>query len=127
MTDRSRIFLFVLASLAGLSCSDSQNTFPRVNLIVIGLDTFRADHLGVRSDGRSFTPRLDEFASEAVSFKSAYSTSSWTLPSFASLFTGLLPSEHGAVGGPYHLESDKTTLAEILREAGGTREATSED
>jgi len=68
------------------------------NLVFIVLDTVRADHLAPYEYGRITTPDLDAFVREGVTlYTQARSTSSWTLPSHASLFTGLYPSEHAAL------------------------------
>jgi arylsulfatase A-like enzyme len=99
------------------------------NLVLITLDTTRWDHLGVYGYGAGTTPSLDRFAESAVIYERAYATSSWTLPSHASIFTGLLPMEHGAqsaAGGTNRslnynvrpLQESFTTLAEALRESG---------
>jgi len=113
-------FILVAAVGATLSCSStSDDVFPGKNLIVIGLDTVRADHLGVYGMTPSPTPEIDAIAAESVVFERAYSTASWTLPSFASLFTGLLPSEHGSVGGAQSkLPEGRLTLAELLNAHG---------
>jgi arylsulfatase A-like enzyme len=66
------------------------------NLVLVTLDTTRADHLGLYGYERYTSPELDELAKESRVYENAYSTSSWTLPSHASLFTGLYPSSHGA-------------------------------
>ena len=68
----------------------------RPNLLVIMLDTMRADHLGAYGYPRRTSPWLDGFAAQAVLYEHAISTSSWTLPSHATLFTGLFPRAHGA-------------------------------
>ncbi len=69
----------------------------RPNLLLVVLDTVRADHLASYGHTRVTTPALDAFASaHATRYANARSTSSWTLPSHASLFTGLQPDEHGA-------------------------------
>ena len=92
------------------------------NLVLVVLDTVRADHLAPYGYARVTTPHLDAFArDEATRFTQARSSSSWTLPSHASLFTGLLPSEHGAAypGETAHpLRGEVVTLAERLRAAG---------
>jgi arylsulfatase A-like enzyme len=67
------------------------------NLVLIVLDTVRADHLALYGYNRVTTPRLDAFVRKCATLHTeAYATSSWTLPSHASLFTGLYPSQHGA-------------------------------
>lgn len=93
------------------------------NVILITLDTTRADHLSCYGYRRKTTPHLDKFAKESLLFRNAYSTASWTLPAHASLFTGLYPSKHGAHGRMdvwvwdlgARLSDQFTTLAEVLR------------
>ena len=67
------------------------------NLVLIVMDTVRADRLSCYGHERETSPALDAFASEsATRYTNAFSTSSWTLPSHASLMTGLFPAQHGA-------------------------------
>ncbi len=69
----------------------------RPNLVLITLDTVRAHHLAPYGHHRVTTPRLDAWVKRhAVTFTDARSVSSWTLPSHASMFTGLYPAQHGA-------------------------------
>jgi hypothetical protein len=68
----------------------------RPALVVITLDTTRVDPLSCYGYERNATPRLAAFAERAVRFERAWSTSWWTLPAHASLFTGNYPSHHGA-------------------------------
>lgn len=65
------------------------------NVLVIVVDTLRADHLSSQGYPRATTPSLDRFATEGALFENAISTCSWTLPSHASLVTGRYPSDHG--------------------------------
>ncbi len=65
-------------------------------IILIVIDTLRADHLGTYGYARLTSPALDAFARNGAVFAHAYATSPWTLPTFGSIFTGLLPSQHGA-------------------------------
>ncbi len=93
----------------------------QLNLIVIGIDTLRADATSIRGVGpkeRDTTPRLREFGSRSLVFENAVSQAPWTLPAFASIFTGLYPLEHGAHRITSRLAPRATTLAEILREQG---------
>lgn len=66
------------------------------NLVVILIDTLRADVLGSHGDGLGLTPRLDAFARQGVRFAEMLAPSPWTLPSVSSLLTGLQPQTHGA-------------------------------
>jgi len=77
------------------ACSGGAPDAP--NVIVVTLDTTRVDRLSVYGYERNTTPNLDRLAEDSVRFTRAYSTSSWTLPAHASLFTGKFPSSHGAV------------------------------
>jgi arylsulfatase A-like enzyme len=95
------------------------------NLVVVTFDTTRADHVGHLGYSLGTTPRMDALARDGLAFSSAYSTSSWTAPSHASLFTGLYPTDHGcraAVGTDSDvilgLGQERTTLAETCQAAG---------
>ncbi|MFN7954619.1 MAG: sulfatase [bacterium] len=88
------------------------------NVVVIVLDTARPDHMSLYGYPHPTTPVLNELSREGVVFDRAYSTSSWTLPSHASLFTGLYPSEHGATGEHFWLDDRFATLAEQMRALG---------
>jgi len=92
----------------------------RPNVILISLDTLRADHLGCYGYHRNTSPNIDKFAEEAFLFENCIAPSSWTLPSHASVFTGLYPSVHGSVlflWGPPIGEAE-VTLTELAREDG---------
>jgi len=88
------------------------------NLVMIVLDTVRPDRLSVYGHYRKTTPFLERLAREGVLFEKAYTPSPWTLPSHASFFTGLYPSEHAAVHGSWWLDSERVTLAEKLKDRG---------
>src|SRR3989339_315778 len=100
------------------------------NLILIGWDTLRADHVGALGYKRKTTPNLDDFAAGSVLFTRAVSPASWTLPAFMSVFTGLYPSEHGLTNKfklppagspelePAVLSTGVVTLAAALKDAG---------
>lgn len=93
------------------------------NLVVVLIDTLRADVLGAYGDRTGITPRLDALAAESVRFEEMLAPSPWTLPSVASLMTGLHPQTHGAgvrYGNfaPTGLPGGVRTLAETLWDAG---------
>ncbi len=108
------------------------------NVVLIVLDTLRADHLGAYGYPRDTSPNLDDLAGEGVLFKNAFSQAPWTSASIASLLTGLYPSVHGldegarwgpgatSAGGklPFRVQkaltSSQNTLAELLRRQGYT-------
>ncbi len=92
------------------------------NVILVVMDTTRADHLSVYGYARNTTPHLQAFSEEAMRYAHAIAPAPWTLPSHASMFTGLLPTEHGASYHPRDasghttrpLPEAATTLAETL-------------
>ena len=92
------------------------------NALLIVLDTARPDRMSLYGYERPTTPNLEALASESTVFTRAYSTTSWTPPSHASLFTGLFACEHGvtheAARYPPRMPTRFLTLAEILWEAG---------
>jgi arylsulfatase A-like enzyme len=87
------------------------------NLLLITLDTLRADHLSSYGYARRTSPNIDRLAQEGVLFERAIANSSWTLPSHASLFTARLPHEHKA-NWLDPLDSTYPTLAEVLAAQG---------
>jgi len=88
------------------------------NILLISMDTVRADALSCYSPETGNTPFLDSLAARGALFEDARSTSPWTLPGHASMFTGLYPSAHGATWEFTYLDDDFVTLAEILKAAG---------
>lgn len=97
----------------------SQCTPPaNPNLLIVTLDTTRADALGAYGNPKAATPSLDRLAREGVLFEAASSVAPLTLPAHASLFTGRLPPRHGARENSARLADSETTLAEVLREDG---------
>ena len=91
---------------------------PRDNVILIVVDTVRADHLSLAGYGRPTTPRLAEYAQRGTYFDRFHSHSSWTRTSVATLLTSLMPRAHGLVSSADVLPRSLTTLPEVLQEAG---------
>jgi choline-sulfatase len=104
-----------------LGCSEEYN------VVIIGLDAARPDHMSGFSDGANTTPSIARFSQAGFVFENAVSQSPWTLPSFASIFTGLYPNEHGLTNR-YNIAGDELieasipeglpTLAMELKQAG---------
>lgn len=108
--------LLVLALLAA-GCSPR----PRLadNVVLISIDTLRADHLGCYGYGRATSPNLDALCREAAVFDQAISQAPSTLPSHASMFTSLLPGQHGAsFARRLPLSDQVVTLTEVLKRHG---------
>ena len=94
----ARLACVCLLAAGLLGCQRSQQPADRdtgLNLLIISIDTLRADHLGCYGYFRDTSPEIDAFARETVFFEQAYSPMSTTLPAHVSLLTGLHPAEHG--------------------------------
>jgi arylsulfatase A-like enzyme len=89
-----------------------------MNVVLIVVDSLRASSLGRAADGGPRTPFLDQLARESLAFRRAHATECWTLPAHLSMFTGLLPSEHGGHFQQLAYLAPNPTLAELLSNAG---------
>jgi arylsulfatase A-like enzyme len=87
-------------------------------IILLSIDTLRAGALSCYGEDGARTPHLDRLAADAVRFTHAYSSASWTLPSMASVMTGLSPEVHRAVHSHSRVPDGVLTLAEVLRRSG---------
>lgn len=92
------------------------HTLP--NIILIVMDAVRAKHLSCYGYHRPTTPHLEQFARKCVVYETAISAAGWSLPSHASIFTGLYPSKHGAHDQHKYLLPEYPTMASILRSYG---------
>ncbi|MHB0969245.1 MAG: sulfatase-like hydrolase/transferase [Thermoanaerobaculia bacterium] len=101
-------------------CACSRPSEPvRPPVILISIDTLRADHLSAWGYRGVETPNLDRFAADAITFERAFAHAPLTLPSHASIMTGLLPPEHGVRDNAgYRVDTSTPTIASVLRENG---------
>lgn len=90
------------------------------NIILITIDTLRADHLAIHGYHRETAPSISKLATQGVTFMDAVAPAPWTLPTLASIHSSLYPSEHAVVGAKTRLSASVDTLAEILQRAGYT-------
>ena len=91
---------------------------PR-NVLLVSLDTLRADHLGCYRYAAAQTPRIDALAATGLRFEQATTVAPLTLPAHSSLMTGTFPGWHGVRdNGGFYLDDDQLTFAEILRDKG---------
>jgi len=91
---------------------------PRPNVILIAMDTVRADHLSCYGYHRKTSPNIDKIAEEGVLFENAFTTGTWSPSSHASIFTGKYPSYHRTLGRNVYLRRGNKTIAEILAANG---------
>jgi len=90
----------------------------RPSVILVSLDTLRADRLGSMGYPRATTPRLDEIAAGGIVFEQAISPAPWTLPAHVSLLTSQLPNEHRVRRVEGHIRRHHLLLSECFRNAG---------
>jgi len=105
------IFLFQLASV-----SPGENDKPDILLVTI--DTLRADHCSLYGYGRATTPTMDRLAAQGVRFDNAYAPMATTAPSHATILTSLHPLAHGVIRNGFVLADEYETLAEMLKREG---------
>ncbi|MEM7306699.1 MAG: sulfatase [Planctomycetota bacterium] len=129
---RTASLLVLLGLLSGTPAGcggGSEEPSARPNVLLISLDTLRADHLGAYGYGRDTSPRIDALAASGTLFEDAVSTTSWTLPSHLSMLTGLAISAHGVCddrlwqvagteGAPDEVPLRGTFLPELLQASG---------
>jgi len=101
-------------SLLAAGCGPSE----KPNVILISIDSLRADHLGTYGYSRATSPNIDALADESVVFENAVSTTSWTLPAHISMLTSRFSEAHGVTGAGNSLANSATTLPEIFQENG---------
>jgi choline-sulfatase len=112
----------LLMVLSGAACSragPTAQTSPPPSVLIVSIDTLRADRVGAYGSQIGATPNLDRLAARGAVFENAFTTAPLTLPAHASLFSGLWPFHHGArVNGADSIASDVPLLAERMRAAG---------
>ncbi len=118
----SRRVIAVVLALCGVAIAGGwwwSARSPQWNILLITLDTTRADHLGCYGSETALTPNLDRLAAQGVLYEHAYTAVPITLPSHATMLTGLLPPEHGLrINGTSRLPDSVPTLTEILQKEG---------
>ena len=118
--------ILIVALVLFVSTADAQQRRP--NLLFLSIDTLRADHLSCYGYDRPTTPSIDLIADNGIRFANARSAAPWTLPSFATMFTGRVPTRHGAgatgavrniaTEPPRTMANGIPTLAETLKSTG---------
>jgi arylsulfatase A-like enzyme len=119
LPQRWSVFLLAPLSALAISCERSEVGAPGASVVLISIDTLRSDRLPAYGHEAVATPSIDRLAAESVLFERAYSHYPLTLPSHASIFTGLLPPRHGVRDNKgFRLREEHSTLAERLHGAG---------
>jgi arylsulfatase len=109
------VLVVVAAAFFSSGCAPAE---PPRHLVLLTVDTWRADHIHARRAGVDLTPHLTELAADSVVFPEASSVSNATSPGVAGFLTGLVPSRSGVISNDHVLNSAVPTLAEQLSRAG---------
>lgn len=96
---------------------------PHINVLLISIDTLRPDHLSCYGYGRDTSPTIDKLAKEGVLFENAVSSTTWTLPAHAAMFTSLPDAVHSVITTSSRLDSNRVTIQEIMKDHGYTTAA----
>ncbi len=108
-----------LLPLLVLACTPPTVEEPPPDILLVTLDTFRADAMGAYGNRLNPTPNLDALAESGARFERAYTVTPLTIPAHSSIHTGLYPPRHGVRdNGDFYLADDATTLAEQLKDSG---------
>ena len=119
----------ILALLFIGGCSDQEASRDEFNIVLVTIDTLRADHLSCYGYERKTSPNIDSIAERGILFKNVIAPSSWTAPSMVSLFTSVYPINHKVVHGiaprwnprKQEIFSEKlSTMTEIVKAHGYT-------
>lgn len=109
------LFLFLLLSVFIPNSKAESSNNKAYNVVLIVVDALRADHLGCYGYSGNTSPNIDNFAKKATLFLGAFSQATWTLPSFASIFTSKYVGQHKVFNTERKLSDSEMTLAEILK------------
>ena len=113
------VVAILLLLLFFISCrGEDERIRTKPNIILISLDTLRADYLHCYGNDKNITPEIDRIAAKGVLFESVYAQSNWTLPSHVSMLSALYPSRHGVNDSNVLIPDGVTLLPQILKEHG---------
>jgi len=116
---QGKVYLAILVLILGVACKKNRSPEADRNVLLITIDTLRADHLGYSGYPRAATPNIDRWAEKSAVFTNATASIPLTLPSHSTIMTGQYPFTHGVRdNGGFYLEDKWQTLAETLRGAG---------
>jgi arylsulfatase A-like enzyme len=119
------ILALAVVCLVGLTSGCARDAAPRgpLNLVLILVDTLRADRLSGYGNPRPTSPALDRLARRGVLFERAGTATTWTLPAVSTLFTSHYPLHHGVTTVDSRLPEAERTLAEVLADGGWSTRA----
>lgn len=117
MRPRGRALFCAVSTLALAGCVHDPRS-DAINVVLISIDSLRADHVRAYGYSRETSPNLDRLARQGALFETVIAESSWTLPTHISMLTGLTILVHGVEEDTERLNPGRPTLASLLREQG---------
>ncbi len=114
------LFVIVVLVLLALCVSMFKKSKGQPNIILISIDSLRADRLHCYGYERDVSPNIDAFAKDSAQFTHGYSQATWTYPSHASMLTGLFPPQHGLVSEKRRVPAELDTIMKSLKDRGYT-------
>jgi choline-sulfatase len=96
---------------------------PATRVLLVSIDTLRADHLDAWGGSLGLSPAIDRFVSGSLQFTRAYAQAPWTKPSMTTVMTSLLPRDHAVTSWRSELAPEHQTLAALMQQAGWRTEA----
>ena len=110
--------LTLLFGFGGCFSSIPVGDSQKPDVILVSIDTLRADHLSCYGYERETSPFLDRLAKSGTQFLDARSPSPWTLPTHTTMMTGLHPHRHGVVDDSVERDPNTIMLAQVMKESG---------
>jgi arylsulfatase A-like enzyme len=121
VTENSRTWNAVAAGvllIVTAACAAPELSYESPPILIVDIDTLRADHLGCYGYHRPTSPHIDRFAADAIRFEWVFAQAPNTPPSQASILTGLYPTSHGRIGDKQVIDDGAPALAVELSRAG---------
>lgn len=113
-----RIVLLVVVFVIAVAAALHSPGRARPNVLLVSIDSLRADHVGAYGHAKDTTPTIDALAHDGTLFEWAITSAPWTIPAHATLLTGLPPEVHRVTSYTRRLAPEAVTLAEVLRDSG---------
>ncbi len=110
--------VILIVTIFALTNCKRKAEFLDFNVLLVSIDTLRADHLSCYGYERNTSPTIDKLAKEGVLFENAVSSTTWTLPAHAALFTSLPDAIHSVITTSSRLDPNRVTLQEIMKYHG---------
>jgi arylsulfatase A-like enzyme len=112
------LLIILIGTLFPLTHCSRKTKISDINVVLISIDTLRADHLSCYGYGRNTSPAIDELAKGGVLFENAVSSTTWTLPAHAAMFTSLPDAIHSVLTTSSRLDPERITIQEIMKNQG---------